>query len=160
MKICIHCNLEKSLSDFGQYKKRSGEIAYRNVCKLCKNKQDKGVKIENKSIKENIGVDNKINNFDSLESILDSKKIKFEQMIETLSKLDFDSVFSLIDKKDEILSLVNLNLLNSDNAENKIKKSITISESTHKRILQITRNSNLNYSNVIDTLLRKALEDM
>ena len=66
---------------------------------------------------------------------------------------------SLIDNSDKILKMIDININYKADAGIKIKKSITISENIHNKILQLSRSSNLNYSNVVDMLLKKALED-
>jgi hypothetical protein len=150
-KLCQTCQIEKDLNDFYKYTKRDGTKAYRNMCKVCKNLQDKrrtnnnyiSVKKESKGYFDDMKIDNK----------------EMDDLLKKLNEINFDDLLSLIDNSDKILKMIDININYKADAGIKIKKSITISENIHNKILQLSRSSNLNYSNVVDMLLKKALED-
>ena len=156
-KICKTCKVEKKLNDFGEYFKRNGTKAPRNVCKACNNKQDKKGKVKLPkdnpiSVKEEpkgVKIENDFGNMDR----------ELNDFLKRMQDIDFDKMFSLIDNSDKILKMVDININYKADAGIKIKKSITISENIHNKIIQLSRSSNLNYSNVVDMLLKKALED-
>ena len=154
-KICKTCKVEKDLTDFGTYFKRTGAKAPRNVCKTCNNKQGKKLPVNNSiSVKKETKLDKL--DFDNID------KNDFKEMNDLLKRMesiDFDKMFSLIDNSDKILKMVDININYKADGGIKIKKSITISENIHNKIIQLSRSSNLNYSNVVDMLLKKALED-
>jgi len=121
------------------------------MCKVCKNLQDKrrtnnnyiSVKKESKGYFDDMKIDNK----------------EMDDLLKKLNEINFDDLLSLIDNSDKILKMIDININYKADAGIKIKKSITISENIHNKILQLSRSSNLNYSNVVDMLLKKALED-
>jgi hypothetical protein len=88
---------------------------------------------------------------------IDNKEM--DDLLKKLNEINFDDLLSLIDNSDKILKMIDININYKADAGIKIKKSITISENIHNKILQLSRSSNLNYSNVVDMLLKKALED-
>lgn len=150
-KICKTCQVEKDLNDFYKYTKRSGEKGYRNMCKACKNEQDRNRTKDNSiSVKKEIRSD-----FDDMK--IDNKEM--DDLFKKLSGINFDNLFSLTDNTDKILKMIDININYKADAGIKIKKSITISENIHNKILQLSRSSNLNYSNVVDMLLKKALDN-
>jgi len=121
------------------------------MCKVCKNLQDKrrtnnnyiSVKKESNGYFDDMKIDNK----------------EMDDLLKKLNEINFDDLLSLIDNSDKILKMIDININYKADAGIKIKKSITISENIHNKILQLSRSSNLNYSNVVDMLLKKALED-
>jgi hypothetical protein len=158
-KLCQTCQIEKDLNDFYKYTKRDGTKAYRNMCKTCKNKQDKKGKVilpvnNSMSVKKEIKPD-KI----EFENISEKDFKEMDDLLKRMESIDFDTLFSLIDNSDKILKMVDINISYKADTGIKIKKSITISENIHNKILQLSRSSNLNYSNVVDMLLKKALEN-
>jgi len=129
------------------------------MCKTCKNKQDKKGKV--KLPKDNIKSVKKETKLDKLDfDNIDKNDFKeFDDLLKRMESIDFDKMFSLIDNSDKILKMVDININYQADSSIKIKKSITISEPIHNKILQLSRSSNLNYSNVVDMLLKKALEN-
>lgn len=148
-KICIHCNQEKDIDNFGTYKKRSGEIGYRNVCKQCKLEQDKkgmGTKEYTSRVRTEATTEYKIerNYYDMLNNEeLGSLKL--------LAK-NTEGLLKLLDNK--------VNLYMDDNKANRIKKSITLDKNIHDKLKSYCKKSNLNLSDMINLVLRKGLEFM
>ena len=75
--------------------------------------------------------------------------------------------------EDEIIKLKNIALKHNDIMQvltkklelrriddNKVKKSISISETLHKKVLEICDKTNLNYSQAIESLVKLGLEDI
>jgi hypothetical protein len=157
-KICNSCSEELTLDRFGIIKK-NGKEYIRNVCKTCyneqakENKRDKTYKPKLKQNKEiivdgDVKPEYKINNRNrgSNMSIFTDKEIESLKNIATYNN--------------ELMSIVN-NRINFEKIEDtKIKKSITISKIHHIKILEIAKNTDKNYSQIVDSLLQKALENI
>lgn len=157
MRICLKCKVEKDISKFYKYKSRSGDLVYRNICKSCKNDQDrkskKRSKIENKPVKKETS--------NSTPRINTSQNLKYEGYL-NMSTEQREKLFLLIDKSEKILDMVDnfesdFSFENIED-ENKVKKSITLSESAHNRILELCKVNNSSYSNIVDTLLKNMFQ--
>ena len=133
MKTCLHCSKEKDLTEFAKYKGRDGEIHYRNVCKDCFNFQTRKTKDDKKERCM------QIMNFDE-DEIIKLKNIA----------LKHNDIMQVLTKKLELRRIDDI----------KVKKSISISETLHKKVLDICDKTNLNYSQAIESLVKLGLEDI
>jgi hypothetical protein len=147
IKKCLKCGIEKELNNKNFIYRKNGDY-WENTCRECNNRI--------RRLKYNNGIDTRIKN---------SKVVKTENK----SNFDYcgmdekqkEKLFILIDNYDKIIKMINYSIDDSKKDTGfKIKKSITISEDLHNNILNLTRNSNTTYSNVVDVLLRKALKDI
>jgi len=158
-KVCNNCNEELTLDRFGIIKK-NGKEYIRNVCKTCHNEQAKENKRDKtykpKKIKDaGIIVDGdgkveyKINN-----------KNRGSNMSSIFTDREIEALKSLVSKHNQLMSIVN-NIVNFEKIEDiKIKKSITISNLNHLKILEIVKNTDKNYSQIVDGLIKSALENI
>jgi hypothetical protein len=136
MKICLHCSIEKPLEEFAKYKGRDGESHSRNVCKDCFNLQTKKTKGTNNNQRERCMHNMNFNE----DEIIKLKNIA----------LKHNDIIQILNKKIELRRI----------DDNKVKKSISISETLHKKVLEICDKTNLNYSQAIEILVKSALEDV
>lgn len=145
-KICQKCGKEKELNDMAKYKDREGNYSYRNVCRGCYNiqtsKNKDYNKVEVKQIKPKI-----------IEPVKDVFNIFNDEEIKVLKNLieDYPKLNKMLQNK---IKLGELNRID----DMKIKKSVSISITIHNKITELSDKSNLNYSQIIENLLKKALE--
>jgi len=149
-KVCIKCNAKKIIEEYPKYKDRNGNYAYRNVCKTCFNIQSNKTKVK------------KTKNLVKNESNTEYEIIKpvGKSMLDLFSDSEILILKSLINNHNDIMAIVNNKLELSKIEDIKTKKSISISETIHKKILELSNKSNLNYSQVIENLIKKALENV
>ena len=87
IKLCTFCKIEKEISQFPIRKLPSGNITYRNMCKLCMNKYKRELgKTSEQIARLNVILENKF-------LISDGKKICLNCFIEK------DLMLSIIDKR-------------------------------------------------------------
>lgn len=145
-KMCQKCGKEKELNDIAKYKDREGNYSYRNVCKSCYNiqtsKNKDYNKVEVKQIKPEI-----------IESAKDVFNIFNDEEINILKNLikDYPKLNKILHSKIELGELKKIDDI-------KIKKSVSISTTIHNKITELSDKSNLNYSQIIENLLKKALD--
>ncbi|MFA5460046.1 MAG: hypothetical protein WC283_01770, partial [Candidatus Paceibacterota bacterium] len=63
-------------------------------------------------------------------------------------------------KHNDIIQILNKKIELRRIDDNKVKKSISISETLHKKVLEICDKTNLNYSQAIESLVKLGLEDI
>lgn len=156
-KICNTCNEVLTLDRFGIIRK-NGKEYIRNVCKTCHNDQAKA-KRRNKPYKPNLSKDKGI--------IVDGREkpqYKVEKRNDNLSKIftenEIEALKNLASKNNELMAIIN-NRVNFEKIEDiKIKKSITISKLHHEKILELVKNTDKNYSQIVDSILKKGFESI
>lgn len=153
-KVCEKCNVEKSLDNFGNLSKGKGQKIYkRNICKDCMREQrkdkNKGIEYKPKEIKSpSIKIDE------------DKKPDKIERDFNMFTSREIEILKNIASKNNELMAILN-NKIELEKIEDiKIKKSISISETINNKILELSKNTNLNYSQVLESLVKKALENM
>lgn len=144
IKICIKCNIEKKLSDFATYKNRVGEKVHRNVCKTCQNRK-KGYDAEIKNIAPRI--ENKA---------IEAKR-EYKSM-DIFTNKEIEVLKSIIEDYPEFKKLLNNKIELEKDDNEKIKRSISMSKQVDVKISNLVKNGTLNYSEVVNSLLKKALE--
>lgn len=145
-KICIKCNVEKLIGDFPIFKNRDGTRSHRNVCKVCFNEQSKNSRVKSKVIKHEIPVEYKIE----------------RNIYSMLSKEQIESLAILADKKDDLLSLLDtkIELYSDDNKANRTVRAINLDNKTYDFIKEKSKKTHLSYSDIINSMLKKAMEYM
>ena len=132
-KICIHCNIEKDIEDFANYKSRNGEIHKRNVCKTCKTVQEnksKGVKLhENETLIINKGLTN-------------DEIVKIRKLLNYYSDI-LDLIFHKVDLKQ------------FDSKSERIRKTIKIDKSIDDFINKKVAETGRNYSDIANLIMKK-----
>jgi len=150
-KICIHCNLEKPIDEFPKYKNRYGESFLRNVCRICFNKQTKKTpsdKIYTPRIRTETNAEYRVE----------------RNIYNMLSNEQIESLIILAEKKDELLNLLNKNkkieVCLDDNKANRTVRAINLDNKIYDFIKERGKKANLSYSDIINSMLRKAMEYM
>jgi hypothetical protein len=151
-KICIHCNLEKDIDEFGKYRKRSGEIGYRNVCKQCKLEQDrKGLGTRTREykprVREETPVEYKVER-DYIDMLNEEDKIKLESLL-----VHYEAIMDIVNKTINLWDI-------EDIKANRVHKSIKMNPELDKIILDYARKSRLSYSDVCNIALREGLKTL
>ena len=138
-KVCTKCNQEKELNNDNFIWKKT---YYEGRCRKCFNEQRrKG----NKNIIKPVKLENKAIIKDSKE-----KDIFNNKEIEILK--------SIIEDYPEFKKLLNTKIELEKDDNEKIKRSISMSKQVDIKISNLVNSSTLNYSEVVNSLLKKALE--
>ena len=119
-KICKTCQVEKDVEEFYKYTKRDGTKAPRNMCKVCKNNQDKRSKV--KLPKDNFVSVKEESKGVKIDNDFDSMDKEFNDLLKRMQDIDFDKIFSLTDNTDKILKMIDININYKADAGIKIKK--------------------------------------
>ena len=140
-KECTKCHEVKPIEMFGNLKK--GDKVYkRNVCKSCHNKQSS----KSKGYKpRNINTENAIvRQVERVSNIFTSDEVKIiKEMINM-----YPDVKSIIDNK----------IVFEKDVNKRIKKTVLINDFIHNVIEKKCIETNLNYSDVVNQLLKKGIE--
>lgn len=156
MKICKKCGKEKNIEKFGNVRAKDGKQYKRNVCKVCHNKQTS----ESKQKKRDIPNENvKPKNY----TVKQNKSVKTQNTsLKTQSKKEND--YNMFDKTEietlkNMIKNYNTNKIVFDTIEDiKDKKCISISRELNKRINEISKKTKLNYSQTLESIIKKGLE--
>lgn len=156
-KICNTCQNELPIDRFGIIKKGNKEYI-RNVCKTCHNDQAKE-KRRDKPYKINTSKDKGF--------IVDGNQkpqYKVEKRNTKMSNIftsqEIESLKNIAKYNNELMAILN-NRINFEKIEDiKIKKSISISKLHHEKILELVKNTDKNYSQIVDSLLQKGLDNI
>ncbi len=163
-KICTKCSQEKLIEFFSKYKKRDGSIAYRHKCKACTAlaRREYQVKTKGNDYKPRSANKNTISTVDVLRQPVKNNitEKRNTSMSSVFSSEQIETIKSMIKDYPEIRNVIN-NRIEFEKVEDiKVKKSITISKFLHDKILEISKTHNYNYSQVVDIVLKKGLENM
>lgn len=152
LKTCIKCNIEKELSNFWMYKNRQGIKTYRNVCKTCQNKNS-GHNTENKNIAPEI--ENKAIEIKNKPELID-----YIKKGNTIFNDNEIAILKQIAKEyPDIKKSIQHNKIELHKTDNKrVRKTITIDEDLNNIISNKMTRTNLNYSDIINLLVRKSIE--
>jgi hypothetical protein len=147
-KICLHCNLEKPLGEYSKYKNRDGTHSYRNVCKECKNKQEK---LSRKTHKTTSSViiekDDTDINFES------------EEWYDMFSSKEIEKLKIVADKADDLLKILDMKVKFLKMEDKKRSpRSINIDDEMWVIVKQKSKETNLSYSDIVNSMLKKAIE--
>ncbi len=165
-KVCFHCELEKTLEKFPKYKKRDGTHSYRNVCQECflkqsnesrKKKPDEEAPIKKRKLHK-YKVDKDID-----EGLLNVNEYKIERNKHNMfNQKQTDKLILLADNADDLIKLLNtkIELYVDENKSNRIKKTINLDGTVYDKLKQQCKKTNLNMSDLINSMLKKALEYM
>lgn len=132
-KICKKCNEELTIDRFSISKKGNKEYI-RNVCKSCLNKQ--------RSNKETIKKAEKGN--DSLSNIF--------------TETEIGTLKNLIEVYPVIQDFKNNKIILEKSVNKKSIRTINLEDSIHKIIKDKSKETNLSISDIVNTLLKKAIE--
>lgn len=153
-KVCTKCNIVKELNSDNFIYRKNGNY-WEGKCRVCDNEERRAKRKGLKYNSTNIHKPNTTTEF--------KPEYKIERNLHNMfNESEISSLKILAKNHNEIMSIINnkMELSNEDDTINKIKKSITISANTHNKILELLRNSKLNYSQIVDSLLKKALENI
>jgi hypothetical protein len=149
-KVCIKCNAKKTIEEYPKYKDRNGNHSYRNVCKACLNKQQ--------STKYRGDNKNKVNNTNKIIEPEKKAIIKDREEKDVFNDDEIKVLKSIIEDYPEFKKLLNNKIELEKDDNEKIKRSISMSKQVDVKISNLVKNGTLNYSEVVNSLLKKALE--
>lgn len=156
-KICNKCGIEKQLTEENFIFRDRGNTKYwEGTCRECSNKaRRKGIEYKPK-LKKDKGI---IVDGDGKVEYKINNKNRGSNMSSIFTDREIEALKSLVSKHNQLMSIVN-NRVNFEKIEDiKIKKSITISNLNHLKILEIVKNTDKNYSQIVDSLIKSALEN-
>ena len=159
-KVCNHCKIEKKINEYSRYKKRSGEMGYRNVCKECKNNQDRESK--RKYQRKVRGIDYKPATIKSSAIKLDGEEqaeYKIDKKVTTgMTNSNMFTTEEIEVLKDMIKNYQDNKITFEKIEDIKDKKCISISKELNHKINEISKNTGLNYSQTLESIIKKGLE--
>ena len=152
-KICIGCNEEKLIELFPQYKKRNGDVSYKNKCKMC-------TALRDKEYKQRMRGESKSVNKNTISTVNVLRQPTKTNIVEKRSA-SMVSVFSSdeIKRIKEMLANYENNKIIFEKIEDvKDKKCISISKELNNKVSKLSNKTGLNYSQTIESLIKKGLE--
>lgn len=140
-KTCTNCGVEKDIDKF--YRTKKGEqFYYRNMCKDCFNAKFSRNKDYKHRIKENF-ID----------------KIERNVLTEMLTEEQIESLKVLADKKNDLLNLLNkIEIVEINDKANRSIRTFNIDDNTYVKIKEHCKKTNMNISDIVNILLKRALE--
>jgi len=158
-KVCLHCNIEKPIDEYYKYKTRSGDYSYRNVCKACKNMQDKNKDKNIMDTNKSIIIKN--------ETEQEYKIIKPEKKEGEYKKMDIFNddeikiLKSLISKHNDIMATINKKIvLEPAEKIKRVPKSLNIEMDIFNILQKHSKKANISISDIVNKLLRESISDI
>ncbi len=161
-KICVTCNQEKLIELFPKYKKRDGTISYKNKCKTCTSLSDKEYRLKTKGINKSVNK-NTISTVDILKQPTKTNNETENEERNTLMSnvLSYDEIKILKDmiKYYPLLKNIDKNKIILEKSNNKKSvRTVNLEDSIYSILKSKSDETNLSISDIVNTLLKKAIE--
>lgn len=139
-KTCTKCGVEKDIDKFYRTKK-GDQFYYRNMCKDCFNAKFSRNKDYKPKVRENL------------------EKTERNVLIEMLTEEQIENLKVLADKKNDLLNLLNkIEIVEINDKANRSIRTFNIDDNTYVKIKEHCKKTNMNISDIVNILLKRALE--
>ena len=157
-KTCIKCGIEKILNNDNFVWDKTRE-KWKGNCRNCVNQQRNERRAKSKGIEY---PRRKIETREENRTGQTKPKYDIGERNKTMQNMftenEIEILKNIASKNNEIMAILNNKIELSNDSNKKVKRSISVNEIIDKKLLELQKKSNLTYSDIVNNLIKKALE--